>query len=330
MRPDLTQRLFTLEPQYRERVWGGQRLKASDPPVGEAWVAFGESRVRGGACDGLTVAELAERFGARLLGRDVADAHGSRFPLLVKLLDCADWLSVQVHPDDEQAARLVGEGSRGKCEAWHILEAEPGATLYAGVRPGTGRAELERAIREGRVLEVAERLEPGAGQTLYIPAGTLHSVGPGLLLYEVQQSSDITFRVYDWGRPASAGRKLHVEESVEVTDPRKGAAVKATPALRGTSHANAVSCPHFELDLIRLGGSAFGGDTGRRSFHLLTVTEGEAEVVCGEEGVRLGRFETALVAGAAGAYRLRAAGGPARLLRATVPPKLSDAPCATG
>src|SRR5215207_4051996 len=140
---ELTQRLFRLEPQYRERVWGGQRLKAADPPVGEAWVAFGESVVSEGEHAGQTVAELAARYGAELLGADAASRFGTRFPLLVKLLDCADWLSVQVHPDDEQAARLVGPGEFGKSEAWHFIEAEPGATIYAGVRAGTSKAEME-------------------------------------------------------------------------------------------------------------------------------------------------------------------------------------------
>src|SRR5829696_2490550 len=165
---NLTQRLFLLEPQYRERVWGGQRLKAADPPVGEAWVAFEESRVRAGEHAGRTVAGLASEYGEHLLGRGVFEAYGTRFPLLVKLLDCADWLSVQVHPDDEQAARLVGPGEFGKSEAWHFIEAEPGATIYAGVRAGTSKAELEEAIRAGRVLDVAERLEVRAGETVYI------------------------------------------------------------------------------------------------------------------------------------------------------------------
>ncbi|HEX8503071.1 MAG TPA: type I phosphomannose isomerase catalytic subunit [Pyrinomonadaceae bacterium] len=316
----LTQRLFSLEPQYKERVWGGRRLKAADPPVGEAWVAYGESRVRGGEHAGLTVDELAARYGADVLGRDVAGRDGTRFPVLVKLLDCADWLSVQVHPDDEQAARLVGGGECGKCEAWHFLEVEPGATIYAGVRAGTSKAELESAIREGRVLEVAERLEVGAGQTVFIPAGTLHALGPGMLLYELQQSSDTTFRVYDWGRPASAGRKLHVEESIEVTDPRKGADVRPAAALAGTAANAALACDYFRLDMIRVGDEPFGGDTAGRSFHLLTAAEGAAELTREGESLRLEKFETALVAGAAGAYELRAEAGAAKVLRASVPP----------
>ncbi|MFL6253524.1 MAG: type I phosphomannose isomerase catalytic subunit [Pyrinomonadaceae bacterium] len=315
----MMQRLFLLEPQYRERVWGGQRLQAAEPPVGEAWVAFEESRVSEGEHAGRTVGELSSEYGEHLLGREVSGAYGTRFPLLVKLLDCADWLSVQVHPDDEQAARLVGPGEFGKTEAWHFIEVEPGATIYAGIRPGTSEAELEAAIRDGRVLEVAERLEVKAGETVYIPAGTLHALGPGLLLYEVQQSSDTTFRVYDWDRPASAGRKLHVEESVAVTDPRKSAVVRPAPELRGTAAVAALVCPYFELDVVRLGREALDGDTRGETFHLLTVTEGEVEVSCDGEVARLAMYKTALVAGGAGAYRLRAGAGGARLLRATVP-----------
>jgi len=317
----LTQRLFLLEPQYRERVWGGRRLKASDPPVGEAWVAFEESLIRGGAQAGLTVARLAADYGEQFLGSDVAERFGARFPLLVKLLDCADWLSVQVHPDDEQAARLVGPGAFGKTEAWYFLEAEEGATVYAGVRPGTTRDGLARAIRDGRILDVSRRLEVRAGQTLYIPAGTLHSLGPGLLLYEVQQASDTTFRVYDWDRPASAGRSLHIEESVAVADP-DSAPVPAMPQARpGSPAAAALSCDYFELDVVRVGDTVFECDTGGGSFHVLTLTEGEAEVSCGGEAVRLERYETALVAGGAGAYRLRSDAGGAQVLRASVPPR---------
>lgn len=315
----MTQRLFLLEPQYRERVWGGQRLKAADPPVGEAWVAFEESRVVGGGHAGRTVAELSSELGEHLLGREVFRAHGSRFPLLVKLLDCADWLSVQVHPNDEQAARLVGPGALGKSEAWHFIEAEPGATIYAGIKQGTSEAELETAIRQGRVLEVAEQLEVKAGETVYIPAGTLHALGPGLLLYEVQQSSDTTYRVYDWGRPDSAGRHLHVEESVAVTDPRKGATVLPALELKGTAAARALVCFYFDLKVVSLGEESLDQNTGSESFHVLTVTEGNVELSCADETIRLDRYGTALVAGGAGAYRLRAEGGGARLLRSSVP-----------
>ena len=315
----MMQRLFLLEPQYRERVWGGQRLKASDPPVGEAWIAFVESRVQSGTHAGQTVAELTARYGAQFLGQEVAARFGLRFPLLIKLLDCADWLSVQVHPNDEQAERLVGPGEFGKTEAWHFLEVAPGATIFAGVKPGTTAADLAAAIREGHVLEVAQQLEVRAGETALLPAGTLHALGPGLLLYEVQQSSDTTYRVYDWGRPATAGRKLHIEESVAVTDPRKTAVLTPPPVLEGTTVVTAVSCPFFALDVLQITGSALKGHTEGRAFDLLTVTAGTIEVSCDGERVQLGGYETALVAGGAGAYEIYAVEGTAALLRAAVP-----------
>ena len=316
----LKQSLFTLEPQYREKVWGGRRLRAEGEPVGESWVAFEGSRVRGGASDGRTVAELASEYGAELLGASVASRHGTRFPLLVKLLDCADWLSVQVHPDDAQAERMVGPGETGKSEAWHFLEAGEGAQIIAGVKPGTTASELEAAIREGRVQEVARRLEVRAGETLYIPAGTLHALGPGLLLYEVQQASDTTYRVYDWGRPAGAGRELHVEQAVAVTDPEKNPALTPPPSSKGSA-APLIRCPFFDLDLLRTDGGPFSGDTGGQTPHVVTSITGSVNVSSKGESVKLGLYETVLVAGAAGAYEVSPVGGDAAVLIASPPSK---------
>jgi mannose-6-phosphate isomerase len=186
--------------------------------------------------------------------------------LLVKLLDPAAWLSVQVHPNDEQARRMVGPREFGKTEAWYFLAAEVGAQIMVGVRPGVDGARLAAAIREGRILEVAHQVAVHDGDAILIPAGTLHALGPGLLLYEVQQASDTTYRIYDWDRPQSAGRQLHIEESAQVTLP-----------------------------------------------------VGPTEVRREGEQIGLDRFETALVAGSAGAYEVRAVDGPASLLRAAVP-----------
>jgi mannose-6-phosphate isomerase len=302
------QSLFRLEPQYREKVWGGRRLRGAGEPVGESWVAFEGSRVTGGPADGRTVGELASEYGAELLGAGVAACFGTRFPVLVKLLDCADWLSVQVHPDDAQAARMVGPGESGKSEAWHFLEADEGAQIIAGVRPGTTAAGLEAAIREGRVGDVARRLEVRAGDTLYIPAGTLHALGPGLLLYEVQQSSDTTYRVYDWGRPAGAGRELHVEQAAAVTDPGKNPEIEPAPVSGGAA-APLIRCPFFDLDLLRTDGETLCGDTRGRKAHVITAVAGSLNVSSGGESVKLGVYETVLVAGAAGAYEVSPAAG---------------------
>jgi mannose-6-phosphate isomerase len=314
------QRLFLLEPQYRERVWGGQRLKAHHPPIGEAWVAFDESRVQAGPHAGQTIAELTTTYGAALLGRDVAARFGLRFPLLVKLLDCADWLSVQVHPNDEQAEQLVGTGQSGKTEAWHFLEVEPGTSILAGVKPGTTSAALAAAIRTGRILDVAQRLEVRKGETYLIPAGTLHALGPGLFLYELQQASDTTYRVYDWDRPAGAGRQLHVEESVAVTNPHNTPVRTPPPPLRGTSTTLAAESAFFVLESLQLGDSSLMCAADGRTLSVLTVTSGTVQVTCGDETARLGCYETALLAGIAGGCELQAVDGAAAVLRATLPP----------
>jgi mannose-6-phosphate isomerase len=317
----LDRRLLPLEPQPHERLWGGQHLHAASPPIGEEWIAHGLSRVGSGPFAGLTIDALAARYDHELLGTTVSSRFGTRFPLLIKLLDCADWLSVQVHPDDEQARRIVGPGEFGKTEAWYFISAEPGAQIIAGVKPGVSRDELAGAIREGRVLEVANLLDVHDGETLLVPAGTLHALGPGLLLYEVQQASDTTYRVYDWNRPSSTGRKLHIEESVEVVR-SVGPAELRNPQVSGdTGTATAIRCSYFKLNLVRVapGGNPLIADTAGRSFHLLTVVEGTAEIRHKDERLVLRRFETALVAGSTGEYEICGNGGPGVLLSAAVP-----------
>ena len=317
--------LYALEPQARERVWGGQFLQPADPPIGEEWVAYGPSRVKGGPCDGLSVDDLADRHGADLLGTTVTGRFGTRFPLLVKLLDCADWLSVQVHPNDEQARRMVGPNEFGKTEAWYFISTDAGAKIMVGVKPGVGRQELIEAIRDGRILEVARILDVHNGESLLVPAGTLHALGPGLLIYEIQQASDTTYRVYDWNRPPSTGRKLHIEESIEATQAVGPATLTSPTVSSETGSAIAAECAYFDLHLIQVGADAGAGagagidaDTGGRSFHLVTVIEGTAEIERGDERLTIGRFGTVLVAAGAGQYRIRAVGGPIKVLQAAV------------
>ncbi|GGR92621.1 type I phosphomannose isomerase catalytic subunit [Deinococcus sedimenti] len=281
--------LLPLTPRYHARVWGGDRLAPpiGDTPVGEAWIADGRSLVTTGPLAGHTVDDLLHAHPGELLGPHL-DPHAG-FPLLIKLLDCRDWLSVQVHPDDAQARTMVGPGERGKTEAWHFLHVDPGAQLLAGVVPGTTPDALAHAIRHGGILDLSERAQPAAGDTLFIPAGTLHALGPGLLLYEVQQASDTTYRVYDWDRPASAGRALHLEESVAVTRADLGGAWTAASETGGVGEL--VRCAQFTLVGAR------GGETTELggSFGLVTVVEGTLTVEAGGERVEVAPFGTVLV-----------------------------------
>ncbi len=306
-----------LTPAYHERVWGGQRLRPATPPIGEGWIVHEDDRVANGPHAGRSLAELTAEFGEALLGRVPLARTGERFPLLIKLLDTADWLSVQVHPNDRQAAQLAGPGHFGKTEAWHILEAAPDAAILCGLLPGTNHAMLADAIRNGTVVALARRLAVAAGDSIFIAAGTIHALGPGLLLYEVQQTSDITYRVYDWDRPQSAGRALHIEQSLAVSDPERGGEV-IPPSAVPQSSATLVSCPYFTLDALSATTAApLDLDTHGDSFHALTAIEGQARIVGVGWVETLDRFETAIIPATCGPYQIQAATG-SKLLRSRV------------
>jgi mannose-6-phosphate isomerase len=312
--------LLRLVPEYRERVWGGRRLRAADPPIGEAWIAYGGSRVADGPFAGRTVADLVDEAPSEVLGTDVAERFGPRMPLLVKLLDPADWLSVQVHPSDEDAVRLVGPGAVGKTEAWHVVEAGPGAGGRIGVRFGTTRDDVVRGIRDGTILDLLAPLAFEVGQTILVPAGTLHTIGPDVLLYEVQQASDVTFRAWDWGRPASPDRPLHLDEAIQTADPAAAPVVCPRPDLAGTATATVAVCRYFRLEVVRIDEVPLVADTMGRSLHLLTPLDGSVRVDDGGQAVAVDARDAVLVAGATGAYRVSPAGdGPVRLLRASAP-----------
>ncbi len=285
---------FKLIPEYRDYVWGGQRLRPGQKTA-EAWVVYENDLIAEGALAGQTLAQAMRQHGAALLGDLVFSRAPQRFPLLVKLLDCADWLSVQVHPDDVQAQQLEGKSMTGKTEAWHVIEALPGAELIAGVLPTVSQESLLQAVNEGRVLDVVQRLRVQAGDTVYVPAGTIHALGPGLLIYEIQQASDLTYRIYDWDRPLSNGRVLHVEKARRVVRVDSGTFHHPMPALEDGQRAILAAGVQFRLDLLTLQHQSGLLPAGRRSFQTLTVVEGAVELLCGQQRMRLDRLETAFI-----------------------------------
>jgi mannose-6-phosphate isomerase len=313
------QQALQLIPQYREYVWGGDRLRPGHSPTAEAWVVYEGDEISNGSLAGMTLAEATRRFGAGLLGERVVAHTGQRFPLLIKLLDCAEWLSLQVHPNDEQAARLEGEGHFGKTEAWHILEADAEAELLGGLKPGLSSQEIREAIQAGKPLvERMQRLQVRSGDSIFIPAGMIHAIGPGLLLYEIQQTSDITYRVYDWDRPASAGRQLHIEQSLEVADPNlTGKLIPPQPVADGEKR-ELITSPYFNLALYRGKENSLLLDTSRQTFHALTVIEGRAVIQGDGWELELERFQSALVPAAVGAYRIVPSGSTRALIASVV------------
>jgi mannose-6-phosphate isomerase len=236
---------------------------------------------------------------------------------LIKLLDCAQWLSLQVHPDDEQAVALEGAGQFGKTEAWHVLEAVNGARLIAGLQPGVSQELLEEAIRGGTILDHSRYLDVKAGDTVFMPAGTIHALGPGLLIYEVQEASDWTYRVWDWGRPQTGTRLLHIEKSLAVARPDSAAGAFPSPALQDGGCALLTRCQYFTLELLAAESQAIHLDTRSETFHALTVIEGRAFVENDRESIPLAKFQTVLIPASLGEYRLRP-DGPYRLLKASV------------
>jgi mannose-6-phosphate isomerase len=303
--------------QYHARVWGGQRLKptsAPETPIGEAWIIHEHNQVQGGKFDGRTLEDLAKEHGAVLLGQKALERTGTRFPLLIKLLDCADWLSIQVHPNDAQAVQLEGEGQFGKTEAWHLLEVEENAELISGVQPGVTEAQLEAAIRSGAgVRDIVQYQRVQGGDTVMMYAGTMHALGPGMLLYEVQQTSDTTYRVYDWDRPASAGRALHIEQSVAVTTP-SAAPILHAPQLDPSDTKTLTECPYFVLE--KLQGGQIDSSTNGSSFHAITITGGTATLESQGQTITLERFGTVIIPAESASYTLK---GGFQALRSSVP-----------
>jgi mannose-6-phosphate isomerase len=195
------------EPIYQYRLWGGRRLAnllstplPGDGPIGEAWVLSDrddhQSQVANGPLQGQTLGQMMKQFPEQLMGK--LSSRFSRFPLLLKFLDAHQMLSVQVHPSDS-ASELIPAGDTAKTEAWVVIEAEKGSHIYAGLRPGTTASNLRQSLGDGTVADHLVNIVPKAGDAVFIPAGTVHALGNDIVVFEVQQNSDVTFRLYDWG-----------------------------------------------------------------------------------------------------------------------------------
>jgi mannose-6-phosphate isomerase len=318
-------------PFLRPMVWGGRRLRAllgkplpSDGLYGESWEIsdhlLHRSVVAGGTRGGQTLRDLMESDRRALLGP--ATGHET-FPLLVKFLDACDWLSVQVHPDEEQVRRLwPGEGS--KTETWFVLDAAPGSRIYAGLQPGVDERELRAALAAGAAAECLHQFEPRAGDCLFLPAGTVHAVGGGVLLAEVQQTSDATFRLFDWNRRDAQGkaRALHIEEGLASINWRQGPVqpvrvpgftLDAAPKQPVERHRQSlVRCCYFELEFVRDTRAFSCGEPGR--LHLLLVVGGGGTLTSDGEEVPLSIGQVWLLPAALPAAQARPQGSLAVLV----------------
>lgn len=271
---------YQLIPTCKDYIWGGQRLKTdfgiqSDlNPLSEAWVLSchpdGPSVLADGPDKGMTLRAWLDKAGKEALG--TACEAFEDFPMLIKLIDAKKDLSIQVHPSDAYA--LEHEGQYGKTEMWVVLDAEPGASLYYGFDREVSLEEFSSRVSDGTLTEVLRKVPVKPGDVFFIPSGTLHAIGAGLVIAEIQQNSNVTYRVFDYGRLGADGkpRALHVEKALAVTDRRPA------PALDFGDHLG--DCRYFTTDGHQ---GDFRGVCDGTSFHALLFTGGQGSLTCGGE-----------------------------------------------
>ncbi|MBL9084013.1 MAG: class I mannose-6-phosphate isomerase [Planctomycetales bacterium] len=274
------------QPLIKRALWGGRRLgTALGKPLGpendyaESWeiVDHGQDQsvVAAGSWAGRTLAELVAEEGPALLGKH---APQPRFPLLFKFLDCRDKLSVQVHPDDARAA-MLDPPDLGKAEAWVMLGVEPGSLIYAGLKRGFDRPALAREVNNGTSDLCLHRFEPEVGDCLFLPAGVVHAPGAGLLIAEIQQASNTTFRLFDWNRTGPDGkpRQLHIEQGMDSIDYAAGPRSPQVPqATNDPRVERLVACDKFVLERVTLAAGETWRPANDDRFHIVAVVGGEA------------------------------------------------------
>lgn len=282
------------------RPWAGSRLAPADAHVGELWLA-GPGSVVAGAGGERTLDALAAEHGRDLVGDRGMALLGGRFPLIIKVIDAADWLSLQVHPDDALARDMYGPDAVGKAEAWLVLEAEPGTELVTGPADGVDGAALRAAIAGGTTsFEHCQRSPAVLGQTLMLHPGTLHAIGAGTFVYEIEQPSDLTFRISDWGRPT--GRKLHVDEALRAIDPD----AHAVPVGSGfVLDGGALEVPEFRLELPGLA-TPVKRAPGGHSLEIVTPLRGALRVEGAGWSEVLDAWATLVVPASVGGYAITA------------------------
>ncbi|MFC4991641.1 type I phosphomannose isomerase catalytic subunit [Rubritalea tangerina] len=278
--------VLSFQPIYQTRVWGGRKLESiyqrplpTSDPYGESWEISdrpeAQSIVTSGPYQGESLHSLWQNQRAKLFG----PYQSERFPLLIKILDAQTDLSIQVHPPQHLAASLNGEP---KTEMWYIAHAEPDAKIYVGLKQGTTKEAFEQALKQSSPEELVHAISPKTGQSIHIPSGRLHAIGAGLVIYEIQQNSDTTYRVFDWNRLGLDGkpRELHIEESLQCIDFQDFEPTMDTP--QGNTLA---VCPYYKVDSFSLTTAETIANPDSDRFSILTVVSGS---ICDQEGTSYG------------------------------------------
>ncbi len=315
-------------PVYKDYIWGGDRIVHKygrpEPPgiYAESWEVAdrseGMSVVADGPLASRTLSELRSADPAGLLG---VHARPGPFPLLVKLIDARERLSVQVHPDEVCAARHGGEP---KTEAWYVLEAELDACVFAGLRPGVDRAAVEDAIRRTRLEEVLNRVPVAAGDAIFVPGGRVHALDAGLVILEVQQNSNTTYRMYDWGRVGHDGRprETHVAQALRCVRWTDTSSPRCTPeTLPSPPHSQRqrmIGCSAFVMERWRIG-AAVEDQPPAPAMRMWFICDGELLIEGGDQHVRIDAGVTVLLPAAFSSARLVPTQGPVEAIRLSLP-----------
>lgn len=279
------------EPIYKRKIWGGDSLQRvynrelPESSIGESWEVaahpHGTSIIANGLYQGRTLTELISKNPEGILGSSIKYKKDRQFPLLIKFIDANDKLSVQVHPDNNYAQRIENES--GKTEMWYILEAKPGAKLVYGLKPGTKKDTFSEAIKNGKVETYINEVEVTKGDIFYMPSGTIHAIEDGILLAEIQQNSNTTYRVYDWNRTGEDGkaRELHVEKALDVINFDKINNNKSIPLKIENEKYNRsflAASPYFVIEKIR-NKVDYQFELSRNRFYILINLEGDGEII---------------------------------------------------
>lgn len=319
-----------LEASLHKTLWGGRRLEEAQwkqlPPgdtlFGESWETEINTIVQNGSHRGKTLGQLVEELGGELLGDDALALFGQRFPLLAKFIDARDKLSVQVHPGDEYAALHEG-GKLGKTEFWYILDTMPGANIVHGFKAPTTREAVQEAIEQVQLENLLHEEAVGPEDVIFVPAGTVHAIGGGVLLYELQEYSDVTYRMYDYGRLDAQGqpRELHIERSLDVSHYEPSRQIKAQPVtltetLEYIDRCLVANCYFVCREIVLL--TAMEGETNG-SCIIVTALGADLHIYYGEhleQSELLARGQTLILPASLGHYRLA---GPGACLYSYVP-----------
>lgn len=330
-------------PIYKDYLWGGRNLETvlgREIPAGvvaESWEISGHpdglTRVQNGPLAGLDLPAIQEQLGVDLVGeRNRYALKLGRFPLLIKLLDANRWLSVQVHPQDDYA--LAHEGDLGKTEMWVVLHAEPGAELIYGFTPGVSREKFAQAVAAGQSEKWLQRVPAQAGDVFFVPAGSVHALGPGLLVAEIQQNSNTTYRIYDWGRVGADGqpRALHVEQGLAVMDfdQVQPGSVQPQPIFYGGHPGEEIGhCVYFQTERLALHkGETLSGHCDGATFEIWGVLQGEATIQWAGEPISVTGVGWVLLPAALGDFQVQAQ-TESVLLRVVTPEQESKQYCST-